>query len=407
MKKTLSLFLALLLCGLLFACGSVPTTLGDEIQLPENGLISAQTLATLKSERKVVTLRDTVDGVPYTWTVFGAEIGEVKDCRFSLRSVKVSAKQVKLRFASRADFGFAPLLTLFLPRSFDADVAAVYRNQVHEESFVCSASVSRSETGSAVSFSVDAPIGDYVIVPQKWDATALTNAIKDALPEKATLEATTLEEAEDTTEGTTAAPTETTSTTAAPTTGAPTAPSWAIPTTKAATTAPAASTTKTQTTTATTAAPPTTTKPRATTTTETQGGTCTFSIECGTVFQHLDALEPGKLDALPSDGVILPAQRVRFSEGENVFDVLQRLCREKGIPMEASFVPLYDSAYVEGIHNLYEFDCGEGSGWMYRVNGVYPNYGCSRYTLQDGDTVEFRYTCDLGADIGGRNEYPK
>ena len=63
--------------------------------------------------------------------------------------------------------------------------------------------------------------------------------------------------------------------------------------------------------------------------------------------------------------------------------------------------PIYNSAYVEGIHNLYEFDCGSGSGWMYRVNGWYPNYGCSRYQLSQGDTVEWRYTCDLGADIGG------
>ena len=31
----------------------------------------------------------------------------------------------------------------------------------------------------------------------------------------------------------------------------------------------------------------------------------------------------------------------------------------------------------------------------------YPNYGCSRYALQDGDVVEWPYTCDLGFDVGG------
>ena len=55
----------------------------------------------------------------------------------------------------------------------------------------------------------------------------------------------------------------------------------------------------------------------------------------------------------------------------------------------------------QGIHNLYEFDCGELSGWMYNVNGWFPNYGCSRYALQDGDVIRWRYTCDLGADVGG------
>ena len=86
-----------------------------------------------------------------------------------------------------------------------------------------------------------------------------------------------------------------------------------------------------------------------------------------------------------------------------LFDVLQRVCKEKGIHLESSWTPIYNSAYIEGIHNLYEFDCGALSGWMYRVNGWYPNYGCSRYQLQDGDVVEWRYTCDLGNDVGGKN----
>ena len=37
---------------------------------------------------------------------------------------------------------------------------------------------------------------------------------------------------------------------------------------------------------------------------------------------------------------------------------------------------------------------------MYKVNGWFPNYGCSRYQLQDGDTVCWVYTCDLGSDVG-------
>ena len=71
---------------------------------------------------------------------------------------------------------------------------------------------------------------------------------------------------------------------------------------------------------------------------------------------------------------------MEFTEGESVFDVLKRVCRENKIHMEFSETPVYQSAYIEGIGNLYEFDCGEGSGWMYRVNGEFPNYGCSRYT---------------------------
>ena len=103
----------------------------------------------------------------------------------------------------------------------------------------------------------------------------------------------------------------------------------------------------------------------------------------------------------PSDGIILAPTEVTFYEGESVFDVIQRVCKEYNIHLEFSFTPIYNSAYIEGIHNLYEFDCGALSGWMYRVNGWYPNYGCSRYQLADGEVVEWRYTCnDLGKDIG-------
>jgi hypothetical protein len=102
-------------------------------------------------------------------------------------------------------------------------------------------------------------------------------------------------------------------------------------------------------------------------------------------------------------GSIMSPRTVAFSEGETVFDVLSRECRNVGIPLEHSFNPLYNSVYVEGINNLYEFDGGSQSGWMYSVNGWYPNYGSSAYVLSKGDVIRWRYTCNYGSDIGGRN----
>ena len=55
--------------------------------------------------------------------------------------------------------------------------------------------------------------------------------------------------------------------------------------------------------------------------------------------------------------------------------------------------------YIEGISYLYEYDCGDLSGWMYRVNGEIPSVGCGEYRLRDGDCVEWLYTCDLGNDL--------
>lgn len=128
---------------------------------------------------------------------------------------------------------------------------------------------------------------------------------------------------------------------------------------------------------------------------------CTFSISCSTILDNMSMLRDNKEELVPKDGWLLEPQTVTFSKGESVFDVLTRVCKENNIHMEYSWTPIYNSAYIEGIGNLYEFDCGGQSGWMYCVNSWFPNYGCSRYKIQNGDVVEWKYTCALGYDIGG------
>ncbi|OQA08093.1 MAG: hypothetical protein BWY65_01620 [Firmicutes bacterium ADurb.Bin373] len=128
---------------------------------------------------------------------------------------------------------------------------------------------------------------------------------------------------------------------------------------------------------------------------------CTLSVRCDTILNNIKWLDPEKVELVPEDGVIFPAARVTFYEGESVFNLLLREMKKNKIHMEFENTPIYNSAYIEGINNLYEFDCGELSGWMYKVNGWFPNYGCSRYQLKDGDVVEWVYTCDLGRDVGG------
>lgn len=130
---------------------------------------------------------------------------------------------------------------------------------------------------------------------------------------------------------------------------------------------------------------------------------CTLSVRCDTALSNKDMLDSSKADILPEDGVIFPETTVYFSEGESVYDVLAREMMNAKIHMESENTPMYKSAYIEGIANLYEYDCGPLSGWMYKVNGEFPNYGCSAYVLSDGDRVEWVYTCDLGKDVGNEN----
>lgn len=130
--------------------------------------------------------------------------------------------------------------------------------------------------------------------------------------------------------------------------------------------------------------------------------TCTIEIRCDTILNNMADLTPGKESYVPSNGTILATSTVSFKEGDTVFDVLTAACKAAGIPLEYTFSTMYGSNYIEGINNLYEFDCGEESGWMYKVNGWFPNYGCSKYELSDGDVIVWCYTCKgLGADVGG------
>ena len=133
--------------------------------------------------------------------------------------------------------------------------------------------------------------------------------------------------------------------------------------------------------------------------------TCTLEIRCDTLLENLDQLAKEKAALVPEDGTLLSVTEVEFTGGNSVFDVFRQVLREEKIHFEYVDASAYDSVYIEGIGNLYEFDCGPQSGWMYSVNGVYPGLGCSAYTLADGDVIVFSYTLDLGADLGAEKIY--
>ena len=128
--------------------------------------------------------------------------------------------------------------------------------------------------------------------------------------------------------------------------------------------------------------------------------TCTLEIRCDTLLGNLDKLTEGKAALVPEDGTLLPVTEVEFTGGNSVFDVFRQTLKNQKIHFEYVDASAYDSIYIEGIGNLYEFDCGPQSGWMYSVNGTYPGLGCSGYTLADGDVIVFSYTLNLGADLG-------
>ena len=96
---------------------------------------------------------------------------------------------------------------------------------------------------------------------------------------------------------------------------------------------------------------------------------------------------------------------MEFTGGESAFDIVRKVLREEKIHFEYVDATAYNTAYIEGIGNIYEYDCGPQSGWVYSVNGVHQGIGCSAYTLADGDVIVFNFTLDLGSDAGAENMY--
>lgn len=127
-------------------------------------------------------------------------------------------------------------------------------------------------------------------------------------------------------------------------------------------------------------------------------GTCTVSINCATLLDNMDNLTPGKAELVPEDGVLLAQTTVELYEGDTGYSLLQRFFQQQKLHYE--FTGSNSSAYLSGLCNLYEFDCGSLSGWEFSVNGEFPSIGVGGYTLADGDEIRLLYTCDLGLDVG-------
>ncbi|MBQ3560879.1 MAG: DUF4430 domain-containing protein [Oscillospiraceae bacterium] len=124
---------------------------------------------------------------------------------------------------------------------------------------------------------------------------------------------------------------------------------------------------------------------------------CYVSITCKTAIASGE-LSDSMLSVLPEDGVVLLEYKTDFEEGDTVFDVAAKVVKENKIHMEhtgTAKVP-----YIEGVANLYEFDCGPLSGWMYQVNGWFPSFSMGQFDVEPGDHIEIIYTCDLGDDVG-------
>lgn len=376
MKKALGLIISFVFLFLIIGCNGnfAQVDLKNSVAIPQSGVIEKSLFDEIKKENSIAVFKGESNGFEYNWTIIGKELKNTRDLNLSVEIEKIQ-KGIKIKFGERVDFGFSALLSIGLKEKWKVDYADAYYNN----SAVYSVSLTGQET-TILNLSVNKIYPECEILPTKImdeSGSVTTSSIVTAFESSSTPQVSSKNE-----DGIGSATT-TTSTSGNRVSSNLTSTqkdnyqTESVPEGK-----------------------PQPVEPENTQIDNKKTYTCTISIECTAILNSIENLNPDKRELIPADGTILEETQVDFCDGESVFDLLQRVCEENGIHLEAEWTPMYNSAYIEGINNLYEFDCGDLSGWQYRVNGWYPNYGCSRYKLVDGAKVEFRYTCNLGKDIG-------
>ena len=359
MKKKITIFLILmvLLLTILSGCSNNDDGPVKNIDLPENGIVTKSELKSIAKNEQVLYIEASSNAVEYQWAVFGTKIDNPRDINFIVEINESEGNEYIVTLAENIEF--SPSLTIRLPWNEEIESVTIFDENENE---IDNVTVSEFTTYADISFYIAGGNLSYTIK---------LNYIENNSEE------TNGQDTGDSESGTNEAKDKNSNISDGTQTGKDKYQTDPVPEGK-----------------------PLPVEPEDQEVTD-KTYKCTFSITCATILNNMDLCDPEKVELVPEDGWILKPTTVTFKEGESVFDVLKSVCKSKGIHMEFEWTPIYNSAYIEGINNLYEFDVGNLSGWMYKVNGWFPNYGCSRYQLSDGDTVVWCYTCDLGQDVGG------
>ncbi|HNZ40831.1 MAG TPA: DUF4430 domain-containing protein [Clostridia bacterium] len=112
------------------------------------------------------------------------------------------------------------------------------------------------------------------------------------------------------------------------------------------------------------------------------GCTKDTDVSEGYVYVTIDATKADK-------GIILSEYAVSLKEGTTVFDITFAACKDNGILMSSRGTVV--TRYIEGIADLYEFDLGPASGWVYYVNDISATIGCGLYEIKEGDKIRWEY----------------
>jgi len=132
------------------------------------------------------------------------------------------------------------------------------------------------------------------------------------------------------------------------------------------------------------------------TTSEIENVTCYIEIRCDAISKNMSKWTNSNKDKssiVPTNGVIMEQVKMNVTNNSTVQDVLKKATIMRSISLEANL------GYIKSINQLEQLDAGRGSGWLYWVNNVSPSVTCALYTVKNGDTIKWQYTCDYGNEF--------
>ena len=130
---------------------------------------------------------------------------------------------------------------------------------------------------------------------------------------------------------------------------------------------------------------------------ENEATSYSFSINCEKIAENMDAIENGAItDLIPENGMLMEEAAIAgdLKEGATIMDATIKTCQVMGISYD------YSQGYISMLADVSAGDCGGWSGWLVKVNGEFPEVGADELVINDGDTIEWIYSLDGGADIG-------
>lgn len=120
-----------------------------------------------------------------------------------------------------------------------------------------------------------------------------------------------------------------------------------------------------------------------------------IQIRCDKVAEVPEKLtDPELAQYIPDDGVALARLKYIANDGDSALHILEKICSNKNIEINKT-----TEGVIQSIGYFKNGDCGQGSGWVYTVNGKLMDENPADYIVRDGDEIVWAFSLNGGSDI--------